>query len=497
MFVSPALGPPLRELRTIVIACLSMFVGGLARGQDALTIEGATPLILPTTVFGGAPIAAAKAASSREVAEGVPVETFDFSSMPTVPPEFVPIDDGANWFNSLRVGYDGGFVLASRRESDLDAGTYPFMLKINGWGQLRHSALDSSSNQTDLNQFQLKRGRVVFSGNAFEREFRYFIQMDGRSTDGDDVRLLDYYLSYDAGHVAGGLERGVFMARIGRYKMPFHMARWISGKEFEFSDRSVASTFFDVNRSLAWGLFGASPNCRLPFDWEVAIFNGLVTGGAETGSSGTLDDNFAYSGRLFLYPLGEWGAGEIADFDWHEELALRVGGGFAGTTIDRFGFTEFQALRVVDSGQSLSSLLPVAVTEYDVRLFAMHFSTKYRGLSTNFEFYFRSTGEFEGAPVAQLNDHGFWLQVGKFLVPRRWQVLSRWSRVVGTSGSLGAVHESTEEIALGLAHYFEKQNAKLVFDATYLNGSPISSPTLDISPRDEGFLYRTQLQFSF
>ena len=59
---------------------------------------------------------------------------------------------------------------------------------------------------------------------------------------------------------------------------------------FELADRAMASMYFDVNRSLAWGLYGQDDRWRVPLNWEVAIFNGIVTGGAETGSSGTLDD---------------------------------------------------------------------------------------------------------------------------------------------------------------------------------------------------------------
>jgi hypothetical protein len=66
----------------------------------------------------------------------------------------------------------------------------------------------------------------------------------------------------------------------------------------------MASTYFDVNRSLAWGLYGKTKRFRFPIVWETAIFNGLVTGGAETGSSGSLEDNFAYSARIFADWLG-------------------------------------------------------------------------------------------------------------------------------------------------------------------------------------------------
>ena len=296
---------------------------------------------------------------------------------------------GDFWLEHVKVGYDNGFVIASSKQLDLNAGRYPFRLRINGWGQLRHSITDFNPPSKDLNQFQLVRGRIALSGNAFNPNFSYFVQFDGRSTSGDDVRLLDYYLGYDIGNERFGLEPGTFGFRTGKYKVPFSMARWMSGRDFEFTDRSVASIFFDVNRSFAWGLYGQTLWLPKPIYWDVAIFNGLVTGGAETGSSGSLDDNFAYSGRLSAYPIGEWGRGTLADFDCHCDLAVRVGAGFASTTIDRSGTTEFSRLRVVDSGATLSTLLPIPVRGYGVSLYALDASAKYRGWSTTTEYYFR------------------------------------------------------------------------------------------------------------
>jgi hypothetical protein len=275
------------------------------------------------------------------------------------------------------------------------------------------------------------------------------------------------------------------------------MARYLSGREFEFTDRSVASTFFDVNRSLAWGLFGEVDCLRVPWSWEVAIFNGLVTGGAETGSSGALDTNFAYSGRVFSTIIGDWGTGALADFDWHDTLAMKVGAAFANSTIDETGQTEFDSVRVVDSGSRLSSLLPAGVNQYTVSLAAVDTSWKWRGWSGTLEYYFRTIDAFEGAPVQSLYDHGFWLQLGKFVIPDKLQLLTRWSRVVGDSGTLGVENQSAEEIAGGLAWYFREQHAKVVLDLTRLDGAPINSASLDISPGDIGWLWRTQIQFSF
>ena len=40
-------------------------------------------------------------------------------------------------------------------------------------------------------------------------------------------------------------------------------------------------------------------------------------------------------------------------------------------------------------------------------------------------------------------------------------------------------------------------NAKIAADATWLNGAPINSSALDITPGAIGWLIRTQIQFAF
>ena len=42
-----------------------------------------------------------------------------------------------DWLNEIKVGYDKGFLIASKKSLDLDAAENPFRLKFNGWGQLR------------------------------------------------------------------------------------------------------------------------------------------------------------------------------------------------------------------------------------------------------------------------------------------------------------------------------------------------------------------------
>lgn len=131
--------------------------------------------------------------------------------------------------DGTRVGYDRGFVIASSQQQNLRTETLPFLLRINGWGQLRYTNFNSHGPNPNVNQFQLKRGRLIFSGHAFTPDFAYYVQLDGRSSSGDDVRLLDYYLAYDVGHDSLGLRRNALAFKTGRYKMPLTMARYLSG----------------------------------------------------------------------------------------------------------------------------------------------------------------------------------------------------------------------------------------------------------------------------
>lgn len=431
-----------------------------------------------------------------EVANDVPLPG-NQTDLATEEPEQDELQSLGEWLQQTRVGYDRGFVVSSDRSLNLQAGESPFLLRINGIMQLRQTRFESTGPNRDLNQFQLIRGRLAFSGHALTPDMGYFVQLDGRSSAGDEFRLLDCFMDFDFGRNWWGWDRRALVFKAGKYKVPFTLARYISAREFEFTDRSVSSMYFDVNRSLACGLYGQSSFASMPIEWETAMFNGLVTGGAETGSSGALDNNFAFSGRLMAYPTGEWGAGALADLDWHETLATRIGGAFVGSEINRAGLTEFESIRVVDSGARLSAILPASVTEYNVHMYCVDASCKYRGWSITSEYYFRWIDEFVGDAIPALFDHGFWLQAGKFIVPGKLELITRWSRVVGDSGTLGATVESADEVAGGWVWYFNGQNARLTFDATHLNGAPISASSLDIFPGDRGWLFRTQIQLAF
>lgn len=394
-------------------------------------------------------------------------------------------------------GYDKGFFIVGNEGDDVPPADIPHKIKLSGFGHFRMTNFDPESSGEDLNQLQLKRARLIFSGHAFTPDFSWLISLDGRSQADGAVRLLDYYLQYDLGRETYGLNARQLTLKLGQYKIPFSLARHVSAKKFQFTDRSVASMFFDANRSLAFGAAGENRRGDTLWTWEAAIFNGLVTGGQETGAGGSLDNNFATSARIAGYFRGDWGTDDLCDYDIHTDPVFRCGAAYAGSTIERSGSTEFDAIRVVDTGAQLSGLLDPAINSMRVNMFAVDLSSKYLGWSGTMEYYFRHVGNFEGGTQNGLFDHGFLLQTGYFVLPKRLELLARWSRVQGNSSTLGTDERSSDERAAGAVWYFRDHSAKLTVDLTYLDGAPINSFSLDVDRGMRGWLTRTQLQFSF
>jgi hypothetical protein len=397
-------------------------------------------------------------------------------------------------------GYDGGFVIANHGLDSVSATDFPFFLRVNSWVQLRHTWFDSGEHQEDLNLFSIERLRLSLGGHAYSPHLRYFFQFDGNSDQASEAIFLDYFVSYDLGCDLLGCTAGKVGVKAGKWKVPFSRSREESGRRLQFNERTTANLFFDLNRSIGVGLFGELDAWTAPVRWELAIFNGFQTGAETNIRDAGLDQNFAWSARMSTDLLGEFGGDGEPDLSWHAEPALRFGCGFAATRVDAIGTNEFAQPRVIDSGERLADLLNASgadVSAYDAGLYTVDAHGKFRGCSVIAEYYWRCVGNFRGGDISGLSDHGFNLQIGQFVVPEKLELLARWSRIAGNSGTLGLMRQSTDELGLGVAWYLKGHNAKLVLDASRMNGMPVSSPRLDILPGSEGWLMRTQLQFGF
>ncbi len=405
----------------------------------------------------------------------------------------------------LYLGYDRGFVIAADQGIRGDVASVDFLMRVNSWVQIRQTLFESDGPNPDQNTFSFERLRFSFSGHVLSPDLKYFFQFDGNS-DRASAIFLDYFVTYDVGRNVFGLDKNKLGFKLGKWKVPFSRSREESGRLLQFTDRATANVVFDLNRSIGVALTSnLDPSDWLgpaagPVQFETAIFNGFKTGNTSTNRGSGLDRNFGWSLRGHTDLLSDFGNDGEPDLSWHCEPALRVGGGLAFTRVDVEGSSEFNRQRVVDSGARLSSLLavlPTSVTAYDVWFYTIDSHFKYHGLSIIAEYYWRHISRFNGAAIPSLLDDGFVLQTGYFVIAEKLELIARWSRIAGDSGTLGVVNKSSDEFGAGFVWYFKGHNAKLTFDASHFNGVPVSSSRLDLLPGDAGLLFRTQFQLAF
>jgi hypothetical protein len=393
-------------------------------------------------------------------------------------------------------GFANGFVIASSDLGSIPNRQYPFSARLSSWLQMRHAIFATDGPNRNRNAFSLERIRIGIDGHAYSPDLQYNLVLDANSDQAVQVTFLDAFVSYDFGRNLLSMDANRLGFRAGKWKSPFSRSREESARRFQFTERSVANLFFDIGRATGVSLYGGHDLFSVPSRFEIALINGLNTGRDAVVSANDLDQNFGWSARSSVDPIGQFVDGE-SDLGWSEQSALRFGAGVAGSRVDRAGSREFDRSRVVASGESLAELLPDTVDAYDILFFTVDGHWKIRGFSLIAEHHWRSLSQFSGGSVPDLADSGLLVQGGYFLIPRRFEVLARWSRVLGNSGTLGNSDQRTDEIGTGAVWFIKGNNVKYTMDVSWIDGVPTNSPRLSLLPGDEGWLMRSQLQVGF
>ena len=127
-------------------------------------------------------------------------------------------------------------------------------------------------------------------------------------------------------------------------------------------------------------------------------------------------------------------------------------------------------------------------------MLAIDFAFKYQRWSPNAAYYFRWLTDLgtTGGPVphSQLFTDGFYLDVGKMIIPKRLELVGRISTVDGFYGD-------ALEYAAGVNWYINgKHSNKLSFDMSVLDGLPAHSSSPNYEAGQDGILYRLQWQIA-
>ncbi|MFG0264237.1 MAG: porin [Rhodopirellula sp. JB055] len=388
--------------------------------------------------------------------------------------------------------YDRGFVIRP-----FDKAKHPFEVKFNGWAQFRHHAFVTQSDswtdnagvtrlKEDRSAFDIERARLAIRGHVIDPRLTYFVQVDGDTDGTHTLDFFDYFWGWQA------TDR--FQIQMGKRKVSASRQWLLGARHTRFADRPMANDFFRPDRTV--GIFGIGKFAEHGH-YQIMAGNGYRTANLPNSST---DNRFTFAATSYVDPAGDFGS-RIVDFENTYAALWRLGHSvvYSPQAVQPSGiaYGEANFVRLSDGTRLTQSgaVEPgVSVSNFDVWLYGVDLAWKRRGWSVTSEVFLRWITDLQGdGSIANdgLFQHGFYVEGGKFLISKRWDVNLRYSRVDGEYGA-------ANEYAVGMNWYpLSKPSLKFTLDATQLDGSPLQNTTSDILVGDDGTLFRTQFQAEF
>ena len=300
--------------------------------------------------------------------------------------------------------------------------------------------------------FEIRRLRLLFSGNVFSKSIKYFVQLavaprelnfvDGTARNGP---LLDNYVVFDRLRDAN--------LRIGLYRVMYTRERNIADINPLLIDRSLANAEFNVDRDIGLDVRSEDVGGLGKLRYYAGVFMG--DGRDQNRFS---DPGLMYTARVDFLPFGLFD-----DYEASDQTRLRrprLGLGFAYAFNDRARN---------DRGVLGSPPSDGGTTDYHNLTTDMVF--KWAGFSLDAAFLWREgrrdpglAVDDMGAPLpveAARNGHG-WMVQAAFLIPRTG--LEPALRTSGIRGLGLTSMPDRNELGGGLNYYFAGHNLKLQLD---------------------------------
>lgn len=194
-----------------------------------------------------------------------------------------------------------------------------------------------------------------------------------------------------------------------------------------------------------------------------------------------LDRDLSFGGALTWLPTtGEFGPrGAFGDYENHQQLATRFNLAYTYSPEDRqasigspAGNTTLRlsdSLNVFDTG-AFANGITVEKTHY--KMASASVGMKYHGFWIQGEGYARKLDHFVAdgpLPVSAVRDYGFYVQMAKMLVPKRFELYGATSYVFGQYGN-------SKEFIVGSNYYpWNTRNIRLNTQLINVDHSPVSS----------------------
>lgn len=395
--------------------------------------------------------------------------------------------DDLPWMTHTAV-YDDAWILRP-----MDPKQTPFELAVSLHNQFRHTAFQSEQPTTvnaagqvvrtpDRNDFDINRGRLVFSGFALDPRLEFYVNLDFNTVSDQQIQMLMSWIRFR-------LDPSINLS-YGLSKVPGTW-EWLESSRYTLgADRSLATTFFRPSMTAGVWADGILPS-RMRYRF-------LIGDGFNTFSlkASEVDTNLVYSGMAWWESQEEFGRG-FADFEWSDDFRWRAGHALTHSRQDADPAgqpgPEQTVIRLSDGTRLVEpgALAPgVTVNRFDLTLYALHAGWKWRGLSGTGEYFFRWLTDIEGngaIPRETIFDQGAFAQVGQFLVPQSLELFGRYSTVRGPFGD-------ASEWAAGVNWYVhDRRNWRATFDVAWIDDSATQQDRTGYLAGASGALFRTQV----
>ena len=410
------------------------------------------------------------------------VRASEAEAQPKRKPEYIP---------------NAGFLLFEGEKGEIYMRLFSYARYLNQEG-LDPTYTDSFGNTFDVKQredFQLNKFFLPFSGWFLTPKFRYYLYVwSSNPSQGDPAQVVG------AGNLSYTFNRYVTLG-IGITSLP--SVRSTEG-QFPYwlgvDDRLIADEFFRGSyTSGVWvkGQFMAGLN------YMAILANNLSTLGV---SAAQLDNglNTTSLSLSWLPTTKEFGLyGTFGDYDYHQQLATRLGIHFTSSQEDRqsqpgANSIENSQIRLTDGSVIFTPNLfgpGITVEKVDYRMSSIDGGLKYKGMSFEAEYYWRWLSDYEGlniGSIPDINDHGFQLQVSAMAVKDLIQVYFGHSQILGDQFGDGS------EFRAGVNWYPVKQRGfRVNAEWLHLNDCPVGYTAVPYPVGGNGDVFHTNLELNF
>jgi hypothetical protein len=341
---------------------------------------------------------------------------------------------------------------------------------------------------------QLNKFTAYFSGWFLSPQFRYFLWIWSANTaQGDPAQV-----------VAAGIVSWVFSKAVtlgaGIASLPTtrstegQFPNWLT-----VDNRLTADEFFRGSYTTGIFLEGeVTPGVK----YKAMVGNNLSQLGVSASqlASGLNTQSLELNWTPTTHEFGF--NGTFGDYDFHKEVATRVGAHYTHSREDAqeqpgTNAIENSQIRLTDGNTIFTRNLfgpGISVDRVTYEMASIDAGIKYRGFALEAEYYWRWLSNFTGTNtggIADINDHGFQVQASAMLLPRTLQVYVSGSGIYGSYGN-------GSELRAG-ANWFllEKRGLRLNAEWIRLNKCPVGYTSVPYPVGGNGDVYNANFEMNF